>query len=418
VSSLRRRLEDPRLWLALAFVLRLAFALKLGGREHQIDELGFRMPSLALARTGTLADGGRAIVVPPVPFAFFALFYKLGESMIWPRLGQVLVGTVTVWLLGRATQRLSGSKLAGLLALALAAVYPYFIYYGGMLMSETLDLALLIPGLWWLCEALARRDENARGLAAAGGLTLGLAGLCRPEGAYIALVIWALAALRCLRGSWPWRAWVTGLVVWLVPLLGWCARNRVQTGAFALDMHGGISLLHGTEYFDLNDQDTGKAMDAIKNSMWYMNAQALPEAERNAVYVREATRWMSEHPKEVAVQWAKKLWLFWRPIPRLHRVYAESEYSHPAAGAPRWALVAASALFEPWLILLGFAGLWAWRGRLPELFPLYVWVAATTAVHVISVSQPRYRVAVMPVLMLAACAWLAARLPGGADASR
>lgn len=411
MTALRRRLEDPRLWLALAFLLRLAFALKLGGREHQIDELGFRVPSLELARTGTLADGGRVIIVPPVPFAFFALFYKIGESMLWPRLGQALVGTLTAWLLGRATQRLSGSRLAGLLALALAAVYPYFIYYGGMLMSETLDLALLIPGLWWLCEALSREDETARGLAAAAGLMLALAGLCRPEGAYIMLLIWAAAAVRCARRTWPWRAWVTGFIVWLVPLLGWCARNRVQVGAFALDNHGGMALLHGSEFFDLNDQDTGKAMDAIRNTMWYMNAQALPEKERDQVYRREAVSWMAAHPGEVAVQWLKKLWLFWRPIPRLDRSYAESEFSHPSAGAPRWALVAASALFEPALILLGFAGLWAWRRRLGTLFPLYLWVAATTAVHVLSVSQPRYRVPVMPVLMIAACALVAEAIP-------
>lgn len=412
MTALRRRLEDPRLWLALAFLLRLAFALKLGGRQHQIDEVGFRVPSLQLARTGVLGSDGRALILPPVPCAFFALFYKLGESMLWPRLGQVFVGTLTAWLLGRAAERLSGSRLAGLLALALAAVYPYFIYYGGMLLSETLDLALLIPGLWWLCEALSRRDENARGLAAAGGLMLSLAGLCRPEGAYIALLIWAGAALRCAAGRWPWKAWAVGFVVWALPLLGWCARNKVQVGAFALDMHGGMALLHGSEFFDLNDQDTGKAMDAIRNTMWYMNAQALPEGQRDRVYRREALRWMGEHPGEVAVQWGKKLWLFWRPIPRLDRAYAESEFSHPAAGAPRWALVAASALFEPWLILLGFAGLWAWRRRLETLFPLYVWTAATAAVHVLSVSQPRYRVPVMPVLMIAACAWLAARVDG------
>lgn len=403
MSRLLPRLLRPRWpWLLLALAVRVAFALKLGDRNHQIDELGFRAAALQLANTGTLGSDGTPGIMPPVPAAFFALFFQLGPSMLWPRLGQAALGTLTVLALSETTERVTRSRLAGRLALALACVYPYFIYYGGMLLSETLDLFFLIPGLGFLCGAAARREGGEK-LAVAGGLSLSLAALCRAEGAFIALAIWGVAALLCLRGRWNWKAWGLGVAVWALPLLIFCARNKAAVGAFALDAHGGMAMLHGNPYFELNNVDTSLAQKEIDKQPFYIEAQKLPEVERDRAHLREAAAWMKAHPGKTLYYWAWKLGKFWRPVPRLDKDYNEGVHSDPSAGAPRWALWLASFAFEPWLILLGFWGLWRLRARVWTLFPLYVWLTGTTAIHVVSVSQPRYRLTVMPVLMMAAC---------------
>lgn len=397
------------IWLLLAAVLRLAFVLKAGGRFHQIDESGFDAIAWNLARTGTLSAGGPPVTAPPVPVAFFALCYRLcGHGLLYPRLAQALVSAGTAGLVGRMTARLSGSSAAGRLALIAAALYPFFIYYSGMVLSETLYLAALVPGLWWLCESLQDRGASWW-RPAAGGLALAAAALCRAEAMPVAAVIWAAGLGACLLGRWRWRACLAAVLAWSLPLAAWCGRNRMAAGSFALDLHGGVTLLHGTLLFDDNEIDTSVAMAALEKQPFYQGSLALPPAQRDRLYLRQGLAFMRDNPGRVARQWARKFVSFWRFYPRTDKAYHESARSHPGAGLGRGALVAVSLACEPALIVFGLWGLWGLRRRWGELFPLALFLLGTMAVHVISVSQMRYRLPIMPLLILGAAAACAPR---------
>jgi len=67
---------------------------------------------------------------------------------------------------------MTGSKSAGRLALAISAIYPFFIYYSGMLMSEPLYLLFVTGGLWALCASIKKRRSP---LCRIGGFLLALA---------------------------------------------------------------------------------------------------------------------------------------------------------------------------------------------------------------------------------------------------
>lgn len=388
----------PWAWLALA--LRVGFALKLGNNLHQIDEIGYSGSAWELASLGILG------VAPPVPNAFFAVFFLLGHHLLWPRLGQALVSTATVWMLGRMTRELTGSSRAQSLALAVSAIYPFFIYYSGMLMSETLYLALVVAGLWWLCQCLSDRGR-VLWRAGACGLALGLAALCRAEGAPIAVLIWIAAGAAAWAGRWPWKNWALAVLCWSLPLTLWCWRNQAATGHFVMDTHGGITMLHGTLLLEQNERDTAYAQKALEGMEFYQKAQSLGEYERNQVYMSESFRFMRENPRLVLSQWGRKFVNFWRFYPRRDKVYVETPYNNPNAGLSRDALALISLLFEPALIFLGLAGLWKLRGRWHDFFPLWIFIAATMAVHVISVSQMRYRLSIMPFLIFGACVYVA-----------
>ncbi|MCX5796758.1 MAG: hypothetical protein NTY77_14785 [Elusimicrobia bacterium] len=399
-------------WLALALGLRLAFALKLGGQFHQTDESGFHALAWNLASLGFLGQGGAPQAAPPIPVGFFALCLRLGgDSLLWPRLAQAFVSAATAWALGRMTWRLSGSAAAGRLALAAAAVYPFFIYYSGMVLSETLYVAAVVPGLWALCASLQERGASWRPAAAA-GLALAAAALCRPEAMPIAVLLWLAGLAACLRRRWTGKALCAAVLAWSLPLTLWCARNRAAVGAFALDLHGGITLLDGTVLFDLNEVDTGVAREALKSLPFYEEGQRLSAVERDRLYLRQGLAFMREQPGRTLRQWARKAVNFWRFYPRADKAYREDSYSHPGAGLGRAALVAVSLACEPALIIGGFWGLWGLRRRREELYPLGLFLLATMAVHVVSVSQMRYRLAVMPILIFAAAAGVAAWTAG------
>ena len=363
-----------------ALLLRLAYALKLGSRFYQIDEVGYDAPAKILAETGALSG----IIAPPIPVGFFALFYKLfGHDMLWPRLGQAFAGTAVVWLVGRMTRDVTRSERAGALAMLVAAVYPFFVYYGGVLMSETFYVLFVTLALWQLMA----------GRAWLGGLALGLSALCRVEGAFIAPLV-LLAARR-----------KEAALFFLIPVLAWMGRNKLAVGAFTLDNHGGMTLIHGTMYHDLaQEKDTADVMKAVENEPWYQEAQRRPEHERDALYRKAAVEWMKANPGATARGWLEKLWLFWRPYPRTDKVYHQTEHSKPDVGLGRGALVAISLLFEPWLILLGLYGLWKLRA-----WPAWAFIAGTCGIHVLVVSMMRYRLPVMPLLIMGACFALSRR---------
>lgn len=401
-QRLARVLDGPSWpWLLLGLALRVAFALKLGGGFHQFDENGFDSIARQFAATATAGADGVPSVVPLVPAALFGACYRLFGGMAGARVALAALGAALPWLAGRLAGTVVSPR-AGRLALIIAAVYPFFVYYSGLVMSESPYLLLTVAGLWLLCESLAGESGYTR--PAAAGVLLALAALCRTEAAYVLLPIWAVAAALCVARRWAWRSLGVALLCWTLPLTAWALRNRAAVGAFTLDTHGGMALVHGVLYLDENDVDTSRAQEAFERSELYRATLDLPEHARDAALKRAALSAMADDPGRTLRQWGRKFVHFWRFYPRTDRVYAARADSNPTAGVPLGLLVAVSLLFEPALILGGLAGLWGLRRRWERAWPLWLWLAGTMALHVVSVSQIRYRLPVMPVLLVGFCA--------------
>lgn len=407
----------PLLWVGVAFVLRAAFALYLGDRLYQADEYGYTEAARALAASGSYAINGEALIGAPGASLFFSIFLFFTNGLLGPRFAQAGLSAATAWMLGRLTRAATGSERAGLLALAAAALYPFFVYYSGILMSETLYLAALVAGLWALVLSLDEQGRHAP-RAAAAGAAFAAAGLTRTECVPIAFVLGAALAWLCFRRRYAWRSWVLAALCWAAPLAGWAARNKSHCGRLTLDLHGGMTLLHGTMFYDIDQMDTAFSQQAFELTPLYREGQALPEAERDRLYFNAGLRYMRDNPGTTLRHWAQKAVAFWRLYPRLDKDYPDTPTASPGAGASRRLLVVASLLSEPALILLGFWGAWLLRDRLAALFPLYWLVLATFGVHVVVVSQMRYRLPVMPILMLFAAAAVEKLWPADVAAAR
>jgi len=397
---MRRLLELPdKLWLGLALSLRLGFALKLGDGLYQADENGYTAMAGLLARTGFFGAQRQAAIEPPATTAFIAVFYRVfGAHPVFARLGMAFLGVAAAYLVGRLVEDLTGSKKSGKLALILACVYPFFVYYSAMLTSETPYLLSATAGLWLLCRSIRDRSWTT---AASAGAALGLAGLCRTEGVAIFAII-----IACVFISADRRSSLAALICFAVPLGAWSARNHSYSGHFNLDEHGGRTILIGTMFFEQNEIDTANAVEAFQATEIWRSGSTLPPYEREKYFKNAAVSYMRENPGRTMGQWARKFVNFWRFYPRLDKTLSRVPGNDPAAGLGRSALVLISLLFEPALILGGLGGLWELRGRWKELFPLVLFVSGTAAVHTLVVSQMRYRLAVMPVLMLGLCSWL------------
>ncbi len=147
------------------------------------------------------------------------------------------------YLIGR---RLAGPA-AGLIAAAAVAVYPAFLEYGGMLMTEPLGASLLSGSALAMMRA-AERPGAARWLGP--GLLLGATAMVRPEYLAIAILLALLVFARSLRPQGAVRALsqaavlLAGIAIVVAP---WTIRNLVVLDRFVpISTGGGQVLFAGT----------------------------------------------------------------------------------------------------------------------------------------------------------------------------
>ena len=320
--------------------------------------------------------------MPGYPVFLAALEAAFGRSNLAVRLAQAAVGTLAVLLSYVLARELFGTR-AALAAAALTAVYPAFVAFTVLVLSETLFTVLLLAGAVGLAMAWRRG-----GLVwpAAAGVGLALATLARgsllPVAGLVA-VGWVAARkprLGSLQGA------VAMLAAFAIAMAPWVVRNwRVTGGHLVLTtLRTGPSLYEG-----LNpNADGGPMMDQIN---WDAGTAGMTEWERDQHWRELALDYARQHPGRVAVLALVKLVRFWNVVPNLR------SFRSPA-------ICAGLGLPYAAVMVLALVGLVrSWR-RADVALILLLPVVYHALVHMVFVGSLRYRVAVMPlVIVLAAC---------------
>jgi 4-amino-4-deoxy-L-arabinose transferase-like glycosyltransferase len=134
----------------------------------------------------------------PLTSTLMAPFSFAADYVRWQRLVTVICGVTLVWLIGRLGRRLGG-RTAGLLAAAVAAVYPNLWLNDGLVMSESVSMLLIAAIIWFALDAAERMGWRANVPL---GVALGLATLARSELLLLVpLVLCWLAAGHRRRGK-------------------------------------------------------------------------------------------------------------------------------------------------------------------------------------------------------------------------
>jgi 4-amino-4-deoxy-L-arabinose transferase-like glycosyltransferase len=325
---------------------------------------------------------------PAYPYLLGAAQYFLGSlrAALWV---QALLGGLLVPAVGLAGRRAFSAR-AGIAAAAAIAFYPELVWFAAHFWSETLFILLL----WWGLERLLAADGNpgsGLGAAVAAGLLCGLGALTRetilPFVPAAALwLAWPRVGARAQTGARRAAAFVLAALVVIAP---WTWRNWVVFHAFVpvstfgpLNLWLGNSALPREEIYRQSDAPEGpiaqyalarvKAMEAIR--------------ERQPGWIVEKT--LSEMPK------------FWGPGSEALDHLDRGAYGDP----PRAARLAAKALIHvPYaatlvFFLLGLRRLAIDRARAM----LLLFLAGYNALHVVAFALPRYRLPILPLLLLVA----------------
>jgi 4-amino-4-deoxy-L-arabinose transferase-like glycosyltransferase len=182
---------------------------------------GFTDPFLLAFQGRHVASIGH----PPFYTVFLAGVYKLfGAGYALPLAGTVS-GAVTIVALAFVARHLAGDR-AGLIAAALAAVYPMLITADGALMSESLYGALLAVTLL-VSYRLVERPSLWPAIAF--GVLMGLATLTHGD-AFLFLPMVLVPAFRAPGGRW--RSVLVALAAFVVVMAPWTIRNAEVFGEF------------------------------------------------------------------------------------------------------------------------------------------------------------------------------------------
>jgi 4-amino-4-deoxy-L-arabinose transferase-like glycosyltransferase len=374
--------------------------------ENIADGKGFeRAPHPQLAPFEGWKPGVPTAEHPPLFPLLIGLITKLGATgYLAQKLVLCAVGTVTVAFVGLAGREAAGPT-AGLVAAALAAVYPFLWVVDGSLMSETLYGALLAATLW-LALRFARRPSL--GLAAGLGALAGLAALTRGEALLLApLLLVPLAA----RAGAAWRSRLTlaavALGAFALVLAPWTIRNLTVFEEPVLISTNGNAVFVGSNCDAVYHGD----FIGLWNFNCYGDAPGGDESESAVVYRERGFDYARDHAGRLPVVMGVRLLRVWDVYRPLQQAAYES-----LEGRSETASRIGLAFYYP-LLLLAVAGAVILRRRRAPLWPLLAFPVMVTITAVLIYGVTRFRFAAEPALCVLAAVALAS-MPAAVAARR
>jgi 4-amino-4-deoxy-L-arabinose transferase-like glycosyltransferase len=311
--------------LTLATTLRVAAALIMGGSVEPLpgtyDQVSYH--ELALRVLGghgfTFDRPWWPLTAAGAPTAHWSYLYTLllagvyalaGPHALAARLLQALVvGILQPYLAFLLGRRLFGAR-AGLVAAALTAVYAYFVYYAGALMTEPLYFLAILATLYLainLADALRQGAGVGRvaGIALALGVSMAATVLLRQLFLLFVpfLLLWMVLAGRkpaTDAATSDWRRWLAALllpvIVLVLAILPFTLRNYASFGQFVLlNTNAGYAFfwanhpIHGDTFIPILPEDGPTYLDLIPQELRGLDEAALDRAlmQRGLAFVVE-----------------------------------------------------------------------------------------------------------------------------------
>jgi 4-amino-4-deoxy-L-arabinose transferase-like glycosyltransferase len=397
---------------ALVAIVLLGLGLRIGyawdGRAPVYDAQAYAAIAANLDRGDGFTVGPGATqpssnYSPGLPL-FVAGVYKAtgGVHERTARLVLALVGALSVLFAYLVGRRLGGA-VAGLIGAAAVAIYPAFLEYQGMLMSEPLAAALLtgsILAIFWAADA----EGEGRWRWLLPGALLGATAMVRPEylgvAVLLALVVW-LHAAEWRRGLLQAAILLGALVVVIAP---WAVRNAVALDRFVPLSTGGGQVLYAGTYLpsDGNPERVGEEVVAHHPGLFGPRAAERLRLEQILARLAEARYPELESDQALSKMGREQLWDDVSEEPLEYAGFVAAKVGRIWSHGPRH--VMRTPVWEAlhWVLLaFGLLGLGAlaYRRRWEALVIATVF-AAITLLSALLVASPR-RVLVMAPLLAA-----------------
>ncbi len=375
------------IWLAIlaaALIARLAFVAFMPPFIMWSDGREYDTVARLLLDHGTY--GLQALRPPGYPTLIAAVYRVFGESLLALRLVEVVLGTLSVALIGLIGTRLFGRR-AGLIGAALMALHPVLAFLPATEFPENFAVLLIVLALGAAFTGL-RRGGSWR-WAAASGVLFGLATLVR---ANIVTLLPGFAVGAAILLARERRGWVLPIVACgaalALTLAPWIVRNHHVHNHWGFISTGG-----GRQFWCGNSpQTTGSTLVVPEpdSTMRYALQHVSSEFEMDAYYYRKGMEFVRAHPGRAAQLY----------VLRLGNLFALYPETVTQTFINRWSRLAQG--ISSVLVYLGaLLALRRWK-RAPALWPMVAAIVGFSLVNALFFMNLRYRMAFEPCLLLMA----------------
>jgi 4-amino-4-deoxy-L-arabinose transferase-like glycosyltransferase len=309
-------------------------------------------------------------------------------------------GSATVFMVGVLGRYAARADLVGLVAAAIAAVYPNLWVNDAHVMSETFATLAVVVALYLTYRCIRQPSW----IVAVGlGVACGAAALARPELVALAplLAVPAFVIPRW-RSSKGWLRLAAAAIGTIVVIGPWLAFNmsRFERPVF----------LSSTDGQTLLGANCDLAYEGDGIGLWHL--QCLrgtdgDQSESNAYQREAAIRYASDQgyraPTVIAARFGR-VWGVYAPTDMI--TYSEGE------GRERWATALGVWTYFP-VVALAVVGAVSMRRRIDDLWPLLMPIALVTVVAVGTYGHMRFRAVAEPSLVVLAAVggvWVYRRL--------
>ena len=401
---------------ALALALRVGFVLVRWGQvsstlEFDDERIHWQIATNLVERGALVTDDGRFAVRTPGYPLFLAIFAGLGDStgVLGARIAQSVIGALGAALVYRWVLAAFFNSRAAAIAGLIVAFDPFNIFFCHLLLTEVLFTTVAVSAAFAAWRIVARSPNSDANPAAEPeqrstrrGTALGVLVQAAVLGWFGTLVRpsaagWSMALLLVvLISAASWRAWRVRagvILISFVVLFGpWAARNLGVLGLAALlGTNGGASLYDG---LGPNADGSSRQQDFVAE---LPELRGLSETQADALLRQRAIAAAQADPARVARLALVKLLRTWNPVPNY------GEYRRPL-------VLAASAAYSLPIYVLAGVGSWLGLRRYRVVCICVGTIAYFTLVHVVYVGSVRYRVPLMPFLVVLAAIAIA-RMP-------
>jgi 4-amino-4-deoxy-L-arabinose transferase-like glycosyltransferase len=369
----------------VALALRLCYALPQPDTHWDEDERVY----LTIARNYVAGDGlilteYRKAAFPPLYPLFLAGLLKTGFP-IFPvvRVVQSIIGAISCLLLMGITRLAvpgktkSGAIDAGMIAALLMAIYPILVFYCARLMTENLVIFLILCSLYALLKSLQSLHRFI--WLFMGGVTMGLGILCRPT--LLPFIVFVILWLA-IAGSENNR-FLKSVLFFLIPIilviLPWEIRNyRVLGKIIPITSSGGSNLYIANN--PISDGGSVGYRKLMKSGVFHLGEEE-GEIEYNRLYREKALALIKDNPgRFIYLAFKRLLWFY----------HLDYHYQ----GNPVLVII-----FHI-LLLLALIGAWLSRLHWRKTILLGMVILNFTIVHMIFLPAGRYRLPIVPFLLV------------------
>ena len=359
------------------FFLRLGYILFFNAELKFPDEHRFWGEAMSILNDHTLQLNGKYANDMPATALFVALAAALtGESLVGAKIAMAIVSTFTIYLIAKLTFLIGRDTRAALISAGIASIYPFFIFYSSLLLSETIFIFFFVLFVYTIID----HDSSIGGRS---GVTAGLTHLTKPTLFYCFPVIWFWQyVVLGVRGK---TIWISVLVFSLI-VFSWGLRNYHVFGEFVFTTSGsGQVLWEGNNPWN----KTGGVSGTFQNPDAYLQSlpEGLDELPQDRWKKSKAIDHIVDNPILFASLGVKKFFRFWSLWPN------SKEYS-----SLRYKLM---SLLSFGVVLSGtLVGVFWLREHNRVLSLLYLLIIYFTAIHMVTIGSIRYRLPVEPFLIV------------------